>query len=119
VWPLVNPSSEKLFLKVYSILVFSITFSEKIINYQTASTKARLLLLLSWVLFALAIITCGLALCYLALAGGQAVYGQGNYYPAFAYTSYQLIITAGFCFILGLITLIGTGALAIFSRRAS
>jgi hypothetical protein len=53
----------KQFLTLVSgILVFSITFSEKIINYQQASTKTKLLLLLSWLLFALAITCCGIAL---------------------------------------------------------
>ena len=110
----------KQFLTLVSgILVFSITFSEKIINFQQASTKTKLLLLLSWLLFVLAITCCGIALCYLALAAGEAVYGGtvGNNFQATALTAYALIIAAGFSFVLGLLSLIGTAALSIFTSK--
>jgi hypothetical protein len=53
----------KAFLTLVSaVLVGTITFSEKIVNFQTASLLQRLLVIGSWGFFVFAIITCGIAI---------------------------------------------------------
>ena len=62
----------KQFLTLVSgILVFSVTFAEKIVGLQ--SHPGRWLLVLAWIGFIVAIVLCGIALGYFALAGGRAV----------------------------------------------
>jgi hypothetical protein len=90
---------------VTGVLVFSLTFSEKIISFSTAKKSFRILLGVSWASMLFAIIACGLGLTYICIAGGQAVYGgEGN--PVAAWTSYKWITAAGISFIVGLISLI-------------
>jgi hypothetical protein len=90
---------------VTGVLVFSLTFSEKIISFSTAKKSFRILLGISWASMLFAIIACGLGLTYICIAGGQAVYG-GEGYPIAAWTSYKWITAAGISFIVGLISLI-------------
>jgi hypothetical protein len=90
---------------VTGVLVFSLTFSEKIISFSTAKKSFRILLGISWASMLFAIIACGLGLTYICIAGGQAVY-SGEGYPVAAWTSYKWIIAAGISFIVGLISLI-------------
>lgn len=57
---------------VSAILVGTITFSEKIINFQTAPALQRRLIISSWSLFVLAIISCGIGLIFLYNAANMA-----------------------------------------------
>lgn len=91
---------------VTGVLVFSLTFSDKIVNFSSAKKYLRVLLGLSWASMLFAIIACGLGLTYICLAGGQAVYRPAGDYRSIASTSYEWIIAAGFSFITGLISLI-------------
>jgi hypothetical protein len=86
---------------VTAVLVFSLSFAEKVFDFQHSTKKKRLILILGWCLYLLSIITCGLGLTLNALAGGAAAYNHD--YQAFATASYEFIIFAGACFILGLI----------------
>jgi len=104
---------------VTGILVFSLTFSEKIVNFQRSGKAAKFLLCFSWTLFILSIICCGIGLTYLALAGGQAVYGVNDYYLQLAATCYACVIASGACFIVGLISLVVAGMIATFARGSS
>jgi hypothetical protein len=55
----------KSFLTLISaILVFSITFSDKVVNFQNATRQTRVLLITSWVLFVGSIVLCGISLVY-------------------------------------------------------
>jgi hypothetical protein len=45
---------------VTGILVFSLTFSEKIVNFQRSGKAAKFLLCFSWTLFILSIMCCGI-----------------------------------------------------------
>jgi hypothetical protein len=47
---------------IAAILVFLITFSEKIIGFQTAGRNKKIFIVMSWVLFLISIISCGVAL---------------------------------------------------------
>lgn len=91
---------------VTAVLVFSLTFSEKIVNFSTAKKYLRVLLGLSWASMLFAIVACGLGLTYICIAGGEAVYGHEGGYPIAAWTSYKWIIAAGISFIIGLSSLI-------------
>jgi hypothetical protein len=54
----------KAFLTLISaVLVFSMTFSDKVIDFPRAGRGARLTLFVGWACFALAIIICGIAFC--------------------------------------------------------
>src|SRR5260370_34163017 len=99
-----------------SILVFSLAFSEKIVNYGQSSAEANTFLFTSWVLLLFSIIACGVGLCYLALAGGQAVYGTGNTYLYFADTSYGWVLAAGGSFVVGLLAMVVAGIISSLKR---
>src|ERR1700724_966240 len=104
----------KHFLTVVSaILVFSLTFSEKIVNFAQALRSTKVLLLAAWCCLIVSIIACGIGLIYISLAGGNAVYGADASYLKLALTSYKAIIVAGGCFVLGLVLLILTAAVAV------
>jgi hypothetical protein len=82
-------SSERLFLEfkypeikdllkhfltlISATLVFSITFSEKVINYSSASNYQRVLVISSWVLLVIALFTCGASIYTLYLAADEAI----------------------------------------------
>jgi len=107
----------KHFLTVVSaVLVFSLTFSEKIINFSQASRFAKSLLLIAWSLLIASIIGCGIGLCFISLAGGQAVYGAAGSHEKFALVAYKSIIVAGSSFVLGLLFLLLTAVVSIYSR---
>jgi hypothetical protein len=103
---------------VTGILVFSLAFSEKIVDFQHSAKSARVLLLSSWTLFMSTIISCGIGLTYLALAGGQAVYGNGDHYLDLASKCYAWVVASGLFFILGLIALVLAGMVATFARSS-
>jgi hypothetical protein len=135
----------KTFLTLVSaVLVVSLTFSEKIIDFPKASATQRLSLVATWVLFITSIIFCGVALCFLASAGGQAVFGDAPWYspsngeqsgtrgngelvirnagtPGFVYPAMLAnlaLLAAGASFVSGLATLIFAATLAAWQRKA-
>jgi len=99
---------------VVSILVFSLTFSEKIADFRNAPRWTRGLLVTSWCLLLTSILACGLGLVVNSLAAGRAVYGGA--YRELANSGYLLIISAGAALIAGLICLT---LAAILSARAA
>ena len=88
---------------VVSILVVSLTFSEKIVDFRNAARGPRGLMVASWCLMLIAIVSCGLGLVANSIAAGQAVYGGD--YRGHARLSYAFIIVAGAGFIGSLISL--------------
>jgi len=107
----------KQFLTLVSgVLVFSLAFAEKIADFQKSPKFTRYVLLASWTLLVASIASCGIALVYLALAGGQAVYGAGDYYLQLAARCYTFVIAAGAFFVVGLVALVLAGAVATLSR---
>src|SRR5258708_35261164 len=101
---------------VTAILVFSLTFSEKIVDFRRSARSAKVLLFSAWTLFLASIVSCGIGLTYLALAGGQAVYGSDDYYLYLANKCYSCVIGSGVFFIIGLIALVLAGMIATFAR---
>ncbi|WP_213807086.1 hypothetical protein [Granulicella sp. dw_53] len=108
----------KQFLTLVSgILVFSVTFAEKIVGYKA---MARWPLLTSWVAFIIAIVLCGLALGLIALAGGQAVSGASiEIYRRMESQAVRLTFGAGLSFVIGLSCLIVAGVLTMFTKNTA
>src|SRR5436305_14054304 len=102
---------------VTAVLVFSLTFSEKIVDYKNATRFAKILLLTSWALFFVSIIACGIGLVFISLAGGSAVYQGIPPQPPQALSAYRFIVAAGFSFILGLLSLMATGFVAVLYKQ--
>jgi flagellar biosynthesis protein FlhB len=103
----------KQFLTLVSgILVLSLTFSEKIVDFKNAAAISKWMIISSWISLLLAIIFCGLGLLFITIAAGDAVFIKRKYFQI-AQRSYKMIITAGAFFIFGLILLIGTGIISV------
>lgn len=101
---------------VSALLVFSLTFSEKIIGYPSAQRWSKSFILVTWCLMLAAIITCGIGLTIDVLAAGQARYGSDNYVPL-SQSAYRWILVAAFSFSASLITLIIAGAISVLSKK--
>lgn len=101
---------------ITAVLVFSLTFSEKIVGFANVGAPSRVLMVLAWALMIIAIITCGIGLTFNALAGGAAVYGRnlGRNYLELAAIAYKWIIAAGFSFVLALISLTLTACFTVW-----
>ena len=97
---------------VSTLLVVSLTFSDKVVNFSTASSAVKWIIVLAWIFLLLAIICCGLGLLLITIAAGDAVY-QKFRYKIIAGKSYNMIVTAGGCFILGLVLLIATAVASL------
>jgi hypothetical protein len=101
---------------VSAILVFSLTFAEKIVDFQKASRFLKAMMVTSWGMFIIAISLAGLAICFISLAGGSAVYR----YPGFlgqATTAWELMIVAGGTFVLGLVVLVIAAGFSVFTPK--
>jgi hypothetical protein len=61
---------------VSSTLVLSLTFSDKIIKYETALRKQKQLLIISWSLMLFALTMAGISLVLIACAAGKIIYGS-------------------------------------------
>ncbi len=103
---------------VSAILVFSLTFSEKIVGYPRASRTAKTYLIITWGLFLGAIVAAGIGLALMALAAGDVVYGGEAGYPPRAFAAYDWIVSAGILFIGGLLALMITSIIAVAARTA-
>src|SRR4051812_49107622 len=59
---------------VSGVLVFSVTFTEKIINWDKADGYSKTMMLACWILLVLAIILCGIGLCLMFAASTAALH---------------------------------------------
>ena len=103
---------------VVAVLVFSLTFSEKVVGFHTAPLTATVFLGLAWVSMLVAVILCGVGLKDLALAGGRAVYSQMGY-QQLAHKAYKRIYAAGACFVIALVFLIMAVVMSVAWRSPS
>ena len=127
------PESAELFLKydyaelkdlcehfltvVSAILVFSLTFSEKILGFPKVVPVAKIYLTITWGLFLGAILACGVGLALIALAAGDVVYNGIVGYPPRANAAISWIFAAGALFIGGLLAFMITALIAMYSKR--
>jgi len=123
----------KAFLTLVSaILIGTITFSEKIVNFQTATSAQRLLVIASWAFFVFAIIASGMAIVF----DYMAVFSATNCQKAPCYFGLPLVVTfsvtagqflflgignslmalAGSLFSAGLLSLVISAVVAIYRR---
>ena len=116
------PETKELCLKfltlVISVLVFSIAFSEKIIDFQNSTKNDKRVLIASWAFLIFSIITRGVGLTVHTMAGGQAVYGTvDTNISRLAGIAYIFIIMAGASFITGLILITVSGIRFLFRGK--
>lgn len=104
-------------------LVLSVTFSEKIVDYQQAPRHARIVVLVAWLSIATSIVLAGLSLTLIAAAAGKALYGGIPFLDfmsvyELSMASWTLIIAAGVSYICGLFLIIAAAAIRVFDRNS-
>jgi hypothetical protein len=106
---------------VVGVLVFSVTFSEKIVDFQKAPKYQKILLIVTWGLMILALILAGLGLwimyqvCLSAMYDGTSLRPNG---PGLAY-AYISINLAGVLFVLSLAMIGAVGAMTLLKAHSS
>lgn len=100
---------------VSTILVFSVTFGERIVDFRNGHPATRWSLFSAWGLFVVAIIAAGLALVSLVAltglqAGSPAQQAEAAWFVAWHFI---LVCAAGFAFIGGLVAIVLAGLLAM------
>jgi len=111
----------KTFVTVVStVLIFSVTFGEKIIDLRNGARLARWSLFAAWVMFILAIITSGVALASMVIANGansagSALVDQAGFYENAAF---YLAIIADVAFVGGLVAMVYAALLSMQDSRA-
>lgn len=117
-YPEIKSLATQMITLLTSVLVFSITFSEKIVNFSNAETYKRQILLLSWTFLILAIVCDGIGLAFnsfalpFALSDVHTIETSKENSTEFyepAARSLSFIVFSGLFFILGLISLIIAG----------
>jgi hypothetical protein len=113
---------------IAAVLVFTVTFSEKVVGFANASKSKKLFLVASWILFLLAIIFCGTALvayynAAIAAAGCGPLPCAGESSPSTAYVTAwvvgnNLMFAAGGSFVLGLLSLVVSAFMSVWSQPA-
>jgi hypothetical protein len=117
-YPEIKTLSTQMLTLLTSVLVFSITFSEKILNFSAANPYTKKLLMTCWFCILLAIICDGIGLAFNSFAlpfalsdiftiHNDKINSIEFYEPAFK--SLTAIIFGGIFFILGLVLLIFAG----------
>ncbi len=102
---------------ITAVLVFSLAFSEKIIEFRKAIQAIRNILVTAWSCFFVAIVGCGLSLVLNVYAASEMLYGP-NEFAAFSISYYSALslLVAGCVFVFGLGCLVVAGFLG---RRPS
>jgi len=88
---------------VSGILVFSVTFGEKIVGLKDGNRSARRFLVTAWVLLILALVTGGMAMAFLGLSAGKLLYGGSIPlldfdFGTLAFGSWSLVLVSGCSF---------------------
>lgn len=121
-YPEIKTLSIQFLTLLTAILIFSLTFSEKIVNYNQSKKSIRIILVAGWTLLIMAIISDGIGLAFNAFALPTAL-ADLNYYeknlsasvdfyePAFF--SLKSILISGVFFIGGLICIVSSGVASI------
>jgi hypothetical protein len=112
-----SKDASKAFLTLLvAVLVASITFSEKIVNIRQSHWTARFLMILCWVLFLIAIGSCGSAMALMIDAAGYATYSPQSDYRVLEDRAITLYFVSGISFGTGLAVLLISGIVSIASR---
>lgn len=90
-------------------LVLSLTFSEKVIGFSSASSTTQEILFASWLLFVLSLICAGIGMCFMAAAAGKILYDEipilNWHYFKLALVSWGFVLAAGSTYVGALIAL--------------
>jgi hypothetical protein len=98
---------------VTAVLVFSLTFSEKIANFSGAWAVTRWTIVGAWSSMFLAVLSGGIAICYIALSGGAASSGsEADAYWRPMRVAIRWLVTAGVLFVVSLVALIVAAVLS-------
>ena len=99
-----------------AILVFSLTFADRVVGISPGYRPAKVALISAWSVFLVAVAIIGLAICGLALAGARAVYGGD--FEGQASRAYALLMGAGLLFMVGLSAMIAAAVMRLRLREA-
>jgi len=97
------------------VIVFSLSFADKVIEFSKTSEITRVVLLSSWSCLLASLVGCGIALAYISLAAGQVVYGERKDFQSISVRTIVGVVIAGALFVLGLIALAFASAKAVLA----
>ena len=97
------------------VIVFSLTFADKVIEFSKTSEVTRVVLLSSWSCLLGSLVGCGIALAYISLAAGQVVYGERKDFQSISVRTIVGVVISGALFVLGLIALAFASAKAVLA----
>ncbi|HYY95618.1 MAG TPA: hypothetical protein VE713_14035 [Pyrinomonadaceae bacterium] len=100
-----------------AVLVASITFSEKIVDFNNSGWWSRGFMISCWILLLAAIASCGAGLALMTSAFGYATYSPYQDYGQFEHRAGILYIIAGLSFGTGLMSLLIAGIIALIERH--
>lgn len=124
-YPEIKSLSFQFLTLLTAILIFSLTFSEKIVNYTQSTTTIRAILITGWTFLIAAIISDGIGLAYNAVALPYALSDLHEYnvkhtlsaeFYEPALNSVKLILLSGTFFIAGLICIVAAGIASLIKR---
>lgn len=114
----VKDFSKQFLTVVAAVLAVTVTFSEKIVNFATASTLQKVLLMSVWGGCVIAFILGGAAILFIydagVLAKGTETNGTMHNYHKLLRRSYNCLLLGGGIFVLSLMLLVVTGLMKAF-----
>lgn len=100
---------------VIGVLVLSLTFAENIVTFKNADRLTRGSLGGAWCCFFAAIVSCGIAICFVALSGGAASSnGTSNQYWKPMRKAIIWLGISGSLFVFGLMGLMVAASMSAF-----
>lgn len=105
VYPEVKDLSKHFLTVVSAVFVLSVTFSEKIVVFSTARQAEKGLIALAWLLWIVAIITCGAAIFLNFVTATDALRGRMEKLTSSVRFCYLCLDIAGLAFVIGLLLL--------------
>lgn len=102
---------------VSGVLVFSVTFAEKIVRFNDPRARGRWTLFGAWISLVAALISGGIGLVELGFAANAAVHAPDPALIQFLGHKADLWMYAGgVLFVLGLLLIVAAGALSMFAK---
>jgi hypothetical protein len=92
-----------------AVVVFSLTFSDKVVGFAEASQASKVLLVSSWTCLLASIVGCGSSLAFISVAAGRVVYNERSDYQHISERTLVGIGLSGTVFVVGL-TLLAVAA---------
>ena len=102
---------------VSGVLVFSVTFAEKIVRFTDHRARGRWTLFGSWISLIVALIVGGIGLALLGMAANVAVHAPDpNQIVLLENRAVLFMFCGGVLFVVGLILIVVAGALSMFAK---